>query len=285
MGGRPVLITGAGGLLGGCVADTYRARGVEVVAADHARLDITDREQVLSFVASSDPGVIVHCAAMTNVDLCEERPDDAFAVNAQGSRNVAQAAAKAGAALVIVSTDYVFSGSAAPYAEDAATDPIQVYGRSKLEGEIAATEECERSFIVRSAWIYGHGGKNFLSKLPELAEKNDSITAVTDQRGNPTFAPDLAEAIADLVAGAEPGIYHVVNDGSCTFAGFCERAVEILGSDLRIEGVSIDDLGRPAPRPKNTMLSYGKWLAAGFPALRPWQDAAHAFLTSLPADT
>jgi dTDP-4-dehydrorhamnose reductase len=226
------------------------------------------------------PSLVVHCAAMTNVDACEEQPDLAFAVNADGSSNVAAAAAEADAPIVAVSTDYVFSGEHAPYRENDPTDPIQVYGRSKLAGEERVREANPRHFIVRSAWIYGPGGKNFLSKLPQLAETNESISAVVDQFGSPTYAPDLAEAIAELAATDAYGTLHVVNEGRCSFSEFCELAVRLLGSRLLVEHVKLDDLGRPAPRPKDTTLVGAAWAAAGFGPLRPWQEACADFVVA-----
>ena len=280
-GGKPtVVVTGAGGLLGGQVAWTFAERGVNVIAATHKHLDITDAEKVRETLIQANPGVVVHCAAMTNVDDCELDPDRAFAINATGAENVAQAAREAGAAIVHVSTDYVFDGEKGLYTEDDPTNPTQVYGRSKLEGEQRVQAATPWHFIVRSAWIYGPGGKNFLSKLPQLAETNESITAVVDQRGSPTYAPDLAEAITKLVETLDYGVYHVVNEGTCTFAEFCEAAVEILGSQLRVEHVTLADLGRPAPRPKDTSLVPKRWLDQGFEALRPWRAAAEAFLTT-----
>ncbi len=273
-----VLVTGAGGLLGGQVAWTFAQRGVNVIASTHAQLDVTDAEKTLETIIKVDPGIVVHCAAMTNVDACEEDPEAAFLINAQGAENVAVAAREAGAAIVAVSTDYVFDGEKGSYSEEDPTNPIQTYGRSKLEGEDRVMAATPWHFIVRSAWIYGRGGKNFLSKLPELAKTNRSITAVVDQRGSPTYAPDLAAAIADLVGTVDYGIYHVVNAGTCTFAEFCEAAVEIMGAALIVEHVALADLGRPAPRPRDTDLVGKHWTDAGFESLRPWRDAAEDFL-------
>jgi dTDP-4-dehydrorhamnose reductase len=274
-----VLVTGAGGLLGGQVAWTFAQRGVDVVASTHAQLDITDAEKVRSTLVQIDPGVVVNCAAMTNVDACELEPDRAFAINSRGAENVAVAAREAGAAIVQVSTDYVFDGEKGNYTEDDPTNPIQVYGRSKLDGDDRVKAATPWHFVVRSAWIYGSGGKNFLSKLPELAKTNDSITAVVDQRGSPTYAPDLATGIAALVETLDYGTYHVVNEGDCTFAEFCEAAVEIMGAELRVEHVTLADLGRPAPRPRDTSMLVSRWLDRGFDPLRHWRDAAAAFLT------
>lgn len=274
----PVLVTGAGGLLGGQVAWTFVQAGADVYAFSHTQLDITHARTVHDFVRNTRPALIVHAAAMTNVDACEQEPELAFAVNAEGSRNVASAAADVGAAIVAISTDYVFDGERAPYVEDDPTNPIQVYGRSKLAGERAVQEAADRHYLVRSAWIYGPGGKNFLSKLPELAKTQRSITAVTDQRGSPTYAPDLASAIVAVASSGKHGSYHVVNEGACSFAEFCEFGAGILGGDLEVEHVTLADLDRPAPRPHDTSLVGAAWARAGFAPLRHWREAAKAFL-------
>jgi dTDP-4-dehydrorhamnose reductase len=273
-----VLVTGAGGLLGGQVAWTFAQQGAEVYAFTHRQLDVTDAALVREFITNTRPALVVHCAAMTNVDACELEPERAVAINAEGSRNVASAAAEVGAEIVAVSTDYVFDGTAAPYRESDATHPIQVYGRSKLEGEQLVIDANPGHYVVRSAWIYGDGGKNFLSKLPELAQTQTSINAVTDQHGSPTYAADLAEAIVALAGSRAYGTYHVVNEGTCSFAEFCDVAVQLLRTDLRVEHTTLADLGRPAPRPHDTSLVGEAWTAGGFEPLRPWREAAKAFL-------
>jgi dTDP-4-dehydrorhamnose reductase len=274
----PVLVTGAGGLLGGQVAWTFAQAGADVYAFTHAQLDITDARTVHDVVRNTRPALIVHTAAMTNVDACEQEPDRAFAVNEEGSRNVASAAADVGAEIVAISTDYVFDGERAPYVEDDPTNPIQVYGRSKLAGERAVHDATDHHYLLRSAWIYGPGGKNFLSKLPELAKTRTSITAVTDQRGSPTYAPDLASSIVAVAGSGKHGVYHVVNEGSCSFAEFCEYGAGILGGDLEVENVTLADLGRPAPTPPHTSHVGAGWARASFAPLRHWREAAKAFL-------
>jgi dTDP-4-dehydrorhamnose reductase len=270
---RRVVVTGAGGLLGASVAKRFD----DVVAFDHASLDITDADAVHAAIERAQPAVVVHCAAMTNVDACEEHPDEAFRVNSDGSHNVASAASHVGASIVAVSTDYVFDGAQGPYAEDAETDPIQVYGESKLAGEHAVREATERHFIVRSAWIYGPAGKNFISRIPALVEQ-DEINAVKDQIGSPTYAPDLADAIVALAASDRYGTYHVVNEGFCTFAELIAFGLGFLGAKTKVNEVEVASLGRPAPRPLDTRLVGAAWQRAGFAPLRPWREAAESFL-------
>ncbi len=269
-----VVVTGAGGLLGSTVAKLY---GDRAVAFDHASLDITDADAVHAAIEGARPDLIVHCAAMTDVDACEDDPDRAFRVNGEGSHNVASAASHIGAKVVTVSTDYVFDGTSGPYSEEAETDPIQVYGESKLAGEHAVREATERHFVVRSAWIYGHGGKNFLSKIPQLVSQEE-ISAVIDQFGSPTFAPDLAAAIESLARTDHFGTYHVVNTGFCSFFEFMTYGLRFLNATTRIKEVEVGSLGRPAPRPLDTRLSGSAWERAGFPPLRSWQEAAESFL-------
>jgi dTDP-4-dehydrorhamnose reductase len=276
-----VFVTGAGGLVGGQVAWTFAERGVNVIAATHVHLDITDADKVRTSIIQADPGIVINGAGMTDVDACESDPDRAFAINAVGAENLAVAAREAGAAIVQFSSDYVFDGTEGMYVEDDQTNPIQVYGRSQLEGEERVRAATPWHFIVRSAWIYGAGGKNFISKhLPRLLASGEPITAVSDQHGSPTYAPDLADAVTKLVETLDYGIYHVVNEGTCSFAEFAEAAVELVGAKNEIKRMPVADLGRPAPRPLHTSLVAKHWLDHGFEPLRPWREAAEAFLRS-----
>jgi dTDP-4-dehydrorhamnose reductase len=278
----PVVVTGAGGLLGGQVAWTFAQKGIDVYAFTHKQLDITDAKLIGDAVANVNAALVVNCAAMTNVDACELEPGAAFAINSEGAANVAQAAADAGAEVVHISTDYVFDGERGSYTEDDETNPIQVYGRSKAQGDDRVREATALHYVLRSAWIYGPGGKNFLSALPVLAETNASISAVIDQFGSPTYAPDLADAIVKLAGSRKYGTYHVVNDGRCSFAEFCELAVGLMGADLEVKHTTLESLGRPAPRPRDASLLSVGWVKAGFEPLRHWEDAARAFLEQVP---
>lgn len=276
-----VFVTGAGGLVGGQVAWTFAERGANVIAATHEHLDITDLDKVRTSLTQAEPGVVVHCAAITDVDACESDPERAFAVNALGAENIAVAAREVGAAIVHLSSDYVFDGTKGMYVEDDPTNPIQVYGRSKLEGDERVRAATPWHFIVRSAWIYGAGGKNFISKhLPRLLASGEPITAVDDQCGSPTYAPDLAEAIAKLVETLKYGTYHVVNEGTCSFADVAEAALEIEDATNELTRVPVASLGRPAPRPHDTSLVAARWRDAGFDPLRHWREAVEDFLRS-----
>lgn len=274
------LVTGAGGLLGRTVARALVDDGHEVHALAHEHLDVGDLAAVQSAFATIRPEFVVHCAALTDVDRCEREPDLAWRVNAEGPGYVASSAAEVGAEVVAISTDYVFDGEKGSYVETDDTNPIQGYGHAKLAGEERVREGNPRHYVVRSAWIYGVGGKNFVSRAPDLAAKGESIKAIADQRSSPTFAEDLAHAIASLRNSDRYGTYHVINEGSCSYAEFFRHAFEVAGAGA-VEDISHFDVPRPAPRPSDTSLVGEVWRSAGFTPLRPWRDAARAFMQSL----
>lgn len=276
------LVTGAAGLLGRDVTRALVDVGEDVCAMGREQLDVSDADAVRRVVEESGPSFIVHCAAWTDVDACESDRERAFAVNASGAGNVARAADACGAKVVAVSTDYVFDGrKGSPYVEDDPPSPVQVYGESKLEGEQQVREACPRHFIVRSTWIYGPGGRNYICKLPGLIAAGEPIRAVADQRGSPTYAPDLADALVGLRRSDAYGTYHVTNEGSCNLVEFARALMAILGRTVELTESRTEDLGRPAPRPVDTTLDNGRWLAAGFPPMRPWTRSAGAFCEAM----
>jgi dTDP-4-dehydrorhamnose reductase len=272
--GREVLVTGAGGLLGRTLVALLgdRAQGFS-----HSELDVADARAVSSVVASVAPRVVVNCAAMTNVDACESEPDAAWAANAEGPGNLARAASAVGAEIAHVSTDYVFDGRKGNYNESDETNPLQVYGRAKLAGEDLVRNGNPRHYVVRSAWIYGDGGKNFISQMPRLVGEGKPIRAVDDQRSSPTFAPDLAAAIVRLVGSERYGTYHVINEGSCSYAEFASWMAELGGGAVAVTGIPGSEVPRPAPRPQDTSMLGPGWSSAGFPPLRSWREAAKQF--------
>lgn len=273
-----ILVTGAGGLLGRTVAELLSATD-EVHAFAREQLDVSDQPAVAEIVRAVRPSLVVHCAAMTNVDVCEREGERAWAVNADGAGFVAAEAAAVGAEIVAVSTDYVFDGERGGYVETDEPNPIQEYGRAKLGGERQVRDANPRHYIVRSAWIYGPGGHNYLSQLPALVRRGGEVTAITDQRTSPTYAPDLAAAISALAATGRHGTYHVVNAGSASPFEFYAHGLDVLGADVALRGVPHTDIPRPAPRPPDSSLACPAWEAAGLDPLRPWQEAAGAFLS------
>jgi dTDP-4-dehydrorhamnose reductase len=275
-----VLVTGAGGMLGRDVVRAARERGHEVVGLAHDELDVTDAEAVAAAIAGTHPDTVVNCAAWTDVDGAESDPDGARAVNADGAGNLARAAAAAGARLVHVSTDYVFDGerppSADPYVESDPTGPCSVYGATKLEGEQAVAAAGGSHAIVRSSWLFGLGGRNFVATMLGLGAERDEVRVVTDQIGCPTYTGQLAEALVDLAAGTSEGIHHVAGGGEpCSWHELTVEAFRQAGIECRVLPCTTVDMPRPAPRPAFSALATER---PETPTLPPWQTGLAAYL-------
>lgn len=257
-----VLVTGGLGMLGSDTANTLDVHGMDALPVDIEEADITQKDAVDKLISSCGPDFIVHCAAYTLVDDCETNRDLAFKVNGEGTRNIAGAAKNANIPIIYISTDYVFDGtSSTPWTEKDAVDPINAYGESKLAGEKSVQEICENYYIVRTSWLYGKRGANFVDTMRKIMEKGTSpVKVVNDQEGSPTYSLHLAEAIAGMVgkvAGDEsppPGIYHVTGGGSCTWYEFAKKIAEILGFNVEIAPVSTGEFPRDAKRPRYSVL-------------------------------
>ena len=265
-----VLITGGAGQLG---RDLAAALGPEsAIALPHHVLDIANPEAVEAAVGAYRPDAIVNCAAWTDVDGCEQDPARATLINAEGVRSLARAAGDA--LLVQISTDYVFDGrSTKPYVEADPVNPVSEYGRSKLEGERAAGE-ARRWAVVRSAWLYGTGTKNFVAAILRAARTRDRLQVVDDQVGSPTSTPDLAAALVTVIDRGATGLFHGVNAGSCSRWEFARAAFELAGLDPeRVEPVATSVMPRPATRPAYAPMDGPAWRAAGLPDLRHWREA------------
>jgi dTDP-4-dehydrorhamnose reductase len=285
---RSFLVVGAGGMLGSQVL-RRRPPGIRVIALDRAALDIADPAAVDAAVEAASPRVVINCAGFTDVDGCESRREHAFRVNGAGPAHLARAAARRGAALLHVSTDYVFDGeSDAPYREDDPTAPVNVYGASKLAGERAVLAEGPpERWIVRTSWLYGAGGRHFPGTIARLARERTELTVVDDQRGAPTWTGDLAAALWRIVGAAgtapcAPGTWHVSGQGECSWYDLAVAVVAELrarGATLaveRIRPVTTADFPRPARRPRRSRLSTEKFERAAGP-LRAWRDALSAY--------
>lgn len=276
-----VFITGAGGMVGGLLAEHCRALDDEVEAFDHTGLDITDERAVREAFARVKPDAAFNCAAWTDVDGCELDPQRAFLVNSQGVESLATASRLAGACFVTVSTDYVFDGRRENhfYTQRDDPHPLSAYGASKLEGERRAQAASARTVVVRSGWIFGPGGKNFLAAVMGRARRGERLRAISDSYGTPTYAPDLAARLRELAALDLPGIFHVVNSGEGTsYEGFARAAAAAAGAEgFELESVLSDSLRRPAPRPRNSRLRCLLSEAVGLAPLRDWRDALAEF--------
>ncbi len=279
-----VLVTGAGGQLGRDVVDLCTAAGDQVVACDHGTLDVTDRDQVLQVVAAAAPDAIVHAGAWTNVDGCETDPDHAYAVNALGTRHVAEAARLVGARICYVSTDYVFDGTGArPYHEWDAVNPLSVYGRSKLGGEAALGPE---DTVVRTSWVCGRHGRNFVKTILSKAAEGQQLSVVDDQYGCPTFTEDLAGMIRRLVVARLPGLFHVTNQGPTTWYDFARAVFAAAGADPdRVVPITTAerDPPRPAPRPANSVLDNAALRLSGIPLAPDHHDPLEQLVKELMA--
>ncbi|MEU9227424.1 dTDP-4-dehydrorhamnose reductase [Streptomyces massasporeus] len=279
------LITGAGGMLGRDVVEELTGRGETVVGLDRAALDITSPPAVDSAVREHRPDVVVNCAAYTAVDDAETDEARALEINGDGPRLLARACAAHDARLIHVSTDYVFSGEArtTPYPEDHPTGPRTAYGRTKLAGERAVLEELPgASAVLRTAWLYGVHGSNFVRTMIGLEARRDTLDVVDDQRGQPTWSADVAERIADLgpLLGPEAhGVLHATNSGEATWFDLAREVFSLIGADPdRVRPTSSAAFPRPAPRPAYSALAHRRWQEIGLPLPRDWRSALHEAL-------
>lgn len=290
-----ILITGADGQLGtelqrillegqaeiGPIPDIYL--DAEVTAVTHADLDIANESAVDVFVGSSGCDLVINCASMTNVDACENKEDLAYNVNARGAGNLAIAAQACGAKFVQVSTDYVFAGEVyADRTEDDLTDPQSAYGRTKLAGERLALENCDRTFVVRTAWLYGYRGSNFVKTMLRLARQQGTIKVVYDQFGNPTSANDLAHELLRIAATEDYGIYHCTGKGTCSWCDFACAIVDGAGISCTKIPCTTEEFPRPAKRPAYSSLRNKRLEDTIGDEMRPWHDALAMYLSRLP---
>jgi dTDP-4-dehydrorhamnose reductase len=278
-----VLITGANGMVARAAIDHCRSIGDEVVALTHAELDIFDREAVFETFERENFDATLNCAAYTNVDGAETNKEICYEANAFGVQNLALASKQTGRTFVTISTDYVFDGSNSGfYTEEDAPNPQSVYAQSKLEGEILAQQAYENSIIVRSGWIFGAGGTNFLSVMHKFLAEGKRIKAIKDSHGTPTYLTDLAKRLRELAELNKPGVFHVVNSGDgASYLEFAEKVCEIGGFEKSlIEPVSFADLKRPAPRPQSSKLLCLLTEKYGLKPLQNWENALEDLLKS-----
>lgn len=281
-----MVITGAGGQVGRYLAGQAARQGYEVCGLTHRDFDITDPEAARRQVGRGD--LVVNCAAFTNVDAAEADPDTAHAVNAVGPGNLARACAQAGARLIHISTDYVFSGDLhRPYDISDPVGPLSVYGRTKLDGELAVHAELPDAHVVRTSWVYtGGSGSDFVAVMRRLAATDRTVDVVADQTGSPTYAPDLVDALLQIGAGGITApLLHAANAGAASRFDQARAVFALLGADPeRVRPVTTDAVPRPAHRPVFSALSMAGSVQAGLSPLRPWRDALEAALAVPVAD-
>jgi dTDP-4-dehydrorhamnose reductase len=274
------LVTGASGMLGREMVRVLEENGDSVIGFGRAELDITDAEGVRATLEARRPDVVVNCAGWTAVDAAEEREAEALRVNGDGARNLALACAATGTRLVQISTDYVFDGTAfLPYTEEESPAPCGAYGRTKLAGERAVLEVLPSAgYVVRTAWLYGQGGSNFVAAVMRMERERETLDVVIDQRGQPTWTRDVAGHVLHLMrSAARPGIYHATSSGHTTWWGLAREVFNLLGEDeSRVLPTTTARFPRPAPRPAYSVLGHDGWGRAGLRPIRDWRAALHA---------
>ena len=276
---KKVLITGSNGMLGSSLLERlkkkYSIKGITIEDAD-----ITDFEAVVKVIRKIKPDIVIHTAGYTKVDDCESNINLAYRVNAIGTRNVAMACQRIDASMVYISTDYVFDGTKnAPYIEFDAANPISIYGKTKLAGEEFVRQILNRFYIIRTSWLYGEGGVNFVDTIINKAKTEKELKIVNDQRGSPTYTKDLADKIDEIISRERYGIYHVTNSGSCSWFEFAKKIIDITNiGHIRLISIKSSELNRPAKRPANSVLQNFMLELEGIPLLRSWEEAVREYI-------
>ena len=279
-----ILVTGLTGQLGYDTVRELEKRGEKVIGTTRKEIDLTTEDGAKNFILEKKPEAVIHCAAYTAVDKAETEAETALTVNGLGTRRIAEACREIGAKMIYISTDYVFSGEGVePYEIKDEKNPINTYGRSKLLGEDAVMAILNEHFIVRISWVFGINGKNFVKTMLKLAETHKKLRVVDDQIGSPTYTPDLARLLADMVKTDKFGTYHATNEGFCSWADFAKEIFRQAGKEIEVEKILTEDYPTPAKRPLNSRLSKKSLDEAGFERLPSWKDAIGRYLIELSA--
>ncbi|MBP5624472.1 MAG: dTDP-4-dehydrorhamnose reductase [Lachnospiraceae bacterium] len=277
-----VLVTGVKGQLGYDVVNELKKRNIEAVGVDIDEMDITDASSVDKVIKEASPDAVIHCAAYTAVDAAEDNVDICRKVNKDGTQNIANVCKELDIKMIYISTDYVFDGEGTrPWEPDDKPDPLNVYGLTKYEGEVAVTSTLSKYFIVRIAWVFGVNGKNFIKTMLNLAKTHDSLTVVNDQFGSPTYTYDLARLLVDMVLTDKYGIYHATNEGIITWYDFACEIFKTAGLNVKVSPVPASEYPAKAKRPSNSRMSKQKLVDNGFELLPTWQDALERYIKIL----
>lgn len=279
-----VLVTGVKGQLGYDVVNELEKRGHTAIGTDVEEMDITDEGKVREVLDAEKPDAVIHCAAYTAVDAAEDNVELCRKINAEGTENIAKACKELGCKLLYVSTDYVFNGEGErPWEPDDEREPLNVYGQTKYEGELAVEKYVEKFFIVRIAWVFGINGKNFIKTMLRLGEDHDELTVVADQIGSPTYTYDLARLLVDMIGSDKYGRYHATNEGLCSWYDFAVEIFRQAGMDVRVHPVTSEEYPAKAKRPHNSRMDKAKLEENGFERLPDWKDALGRYLRALQA--
>lgn len=274
-----VLVTGVGGQLGFDVVQELNKRKIACVGADRAEFDITDFQATEEFIVKVKPTAVIHCSAYTAVDMAEDNKEVCSSVNVEGTANMAKVCRKFGAKMLYISTDYVFPGNGENYYETTdETGPCNTYGKTKLDGELMVKILLDRHFIVRTSWVFGHHGNNFVETMLKLGDQRQNLNVVNDQIGSPTFTEDLAVLLADMIITDKFGTYHATNEGLCSWAEFASKIMELGEIDCKINPILSSEYPTKAIRPLNSRLSKQSLTKAGFDLLPTWQDALQRYI-------
>lgn len=277
-----ILVTGANGQLAFDVVQELKRRSIPCRAVGKEECDITNMPHVMELIENYKPDAVIHCAAYTAVDKAEQEEELCTDVNYRGSANVAAACKKVDAKMLFVSTDYVFGGTNnIPLEVDDPKNPLNVYGESKLNGENSVQRLCPKSFIVRTSWVFGLNGANFVKTMLRLAKDHPCISVVNDQIGSPTYTADLAPLLCNIVMSEKYGVYHATNEGFCSWYDFAKKIMELTDNDVKIVPVSTAEYPTAARRPLNSRLSKSSLDEAGFLRLPTWEDALKRYLSAL----
>lgn len=277
-----VLVTGYTGQLGYDVVKELKKRNIECIGTTRQDFSLTDTEEMKFFIKNYNPDTVIHCAAYTAVDKAEDEPELCRTVNAEATRQIAKICKDINAKMIYISTDYVFPGAGDSFYEpEDEKAPQNVYGQSKLDGEIAVQEILDKYFIVRISWVFGINGKNFIKTMLNLAKTHDKLTVVNDQTGSPTYTKDLAKFLCDMVETDKYGVYHATNEGICSWYEFACEIFKQSGIDIKVESVPSTAFPTKAKRPHNSRMSKKCLDKAGFDRLPSWQDALNRYLKEL----
>ena len=276
-----IIVTGAAGQLGSDVCRILKEKNIPHKGIDKDDVDITSKEALESFFAPLSFDVLIHCAAYTAVDKAEEEKELCYSINTKGTENLASVCKKKDAAIIYISTDYVFSGEGEePFETDDEKAPLSVYGKSKYEGEKAVMSLCEKYFIVRTSWVFGEQDRNFIATMLRLSETRSEVNVVCDQVGSPTYSKDLALLLTEMAQTEKYGVYHGTNTGFCSWYELAKKVFEYKKIPMKVNPVTSEEYVTPAKRPKNSRLSKKALTDAGFSLLPEWENAAERYLDS-----
>ncbi|MDU6039273.1 dTDP-4-dehydrorhamnose reductase [Clostridium butyricum] len=277
-----ILVTGSNGQLGFDVIKELQKRKLEYVGSVRSDFDITSYDEVEGYILNLKPECIIHCAAYTAVDKAEDEKEICYKINVLGTENIAKVCKKVNAKMIYISSDYVFDGSGnMPHQINEAANPLSVYGKSKYKGELKVKEYLDKYFIVRTSWVFGANGNNFVKTMLRLGNERSSINVVSDQIGSPTYTVDLAKLLCDMALSEKYGTYHGTNEGFCSWAQFAEKIMKIANLDCKINYIKTEEYKTKAVRPLNSKLSKENILENGFEMLPCWESGLERYLSNL----